>query len=589
MRQRDETNTAGTAGKAALSTLPDLYDSAVGTHQQSVFMRKHHPWGYQSITYREFGALISYIGAGLLGAGLQRGDRVALIADNCPEWVLVYAAVTSCGAAIVPLDPETPGNEIHHLLIDCEASFIIAAPRIYSESIEERRLGKVKAIVIGERDPALGATTLGEIMAAGKAAVGGGEASFFNTRAQTTPEDIAVVAYTAGTSGRPKGVLLQHSNLLAALEALGSRLALRQGDVLLAVPPLHQAFAAMINILAALRRGATTAFARSSKPRIILEDIRTERVTVLAAAPRLLGQIAAFAQGAGGRAREARKPGLPARLLGAIRRLYEAILRLFGAGARRRRFPPDSPAASLAGLRLCISSAAPLRPDIERTLAAAGPTVLQGYGLTEASALVSLSSPDRPRPGTAGPALSGLEVSIENPDGEGTGEIVVRGPAVMKEYLKNPGATAAALRGGALFTGDLGRIDRNGYLTVVGQRRSVIAAAGGKNVYPEEIEALLGTSPMILECIVVPVRGRTGGVRPGAVIVPDYDALASQPGVSGPRSEERIREIIAAEIENLCAALPDYKHIAELRIRDSELPKTSSGRLKRHLVQWNEE
>jgi long-chain acyl-CoA synthetase len=159
----------------------------------------------------------------------------------------------------------------------------------------------------------------------------------------------------------------------------------------------------------------------------------------------------------------------------------------------------------------------------------------------------------------------------------------------MKEYYKNPEATSDVLRNGALYTGDLGRLDSDGYLTIVGRRKSVIVTAGGKNVYPDEIESLLGSSRLILECIVMPVEDRKGNSRPGAVIVPDYDAIVSVHKSSGPVNENTIRELISGEIKRICADLSDYKHIHEFRIRDTELPKTPTRKLKRHLVKWTEE
>ncbi|MDD3643538.1 MAG: AMP-binding protein, partial [Candidatus Krumholzibacteria bacterium] len=551
MSHHEELLAPGTMGTLKIGTLPDLYEYAMRTYGRSVYMRKHHPWGYQSITYQEFGALVSYIGAGLIDRGLSRGDRVVLIADNCPEWVLVYAAVTSCGAAIVPLEPRMPQNEIHHLLIHSEASFIVASPQIWGDSISGMNLGGVTAIVIGEAQDAAGAASLSGIMAAGREKITGGDTAFFNARSRTAPDDIAAISYTSGTTGQPKGAVLLHRNLLADLEAVHGRLVVRSSDVFLSILPLHHTFASMTDMLVPLLRGAALAFARSLKPRIILEDIRTEKVTVFAGVPLLYEHIARLLPP--GRAGGGGKPGF----LGKIAAVFRRLLRLVRRG---RPAPEGSPAGVLAQIRFCISGAAALRPDVERILSGAGLKVLQGYGLTEASPVVSVNPLDRPRRGTVGPALPGIEVSIEAPDADGVGEIVVRGPNVMKEYFKNPGATSAALRGGALRTGDLGRIDRDGYLTIVGRRKSVIVTSGGKNVYPDELEALLVASPMILECAVLPVKDGKGNARPGAVVVPDYEALATVPGVQGPGSEERIRDIIAAEIREACAPLPDYKH-----------------------------
>lgn len=580
MSHHEELLAPGSFSALGLKTLPDLYDHAVRTHGDAVYLRKHHPWGYQSITYREFGALVSYIGAGLIERGLSRGDRVVLIADNSPEWVLVYAAATSCGAAIVPLEPRMPENEVHHLLIHSEASFIVASPQIWADSIGSMSLGAVTAIVLGEAEGQAGAVGLSEIMAAGKEKITAGDTAFFTARSRTEPDGIAAISYTSGTTGRPKGAVLLHRNLLADLEAVNGRLLVRSDDVFLSLLPLHHTFASMTDILVPLFRGAALAFSRSLKPRILLEDIVREKATVFVAVPLLFEHLA--------RALPAPSPGGAGK--GLLKRMAAAVRRVLRFGRKKGPRPAaDGPAAAISGIRFCVSGAAALRPDVERILAAAGLKVLQGYGLTEASPVVSVNPIDRPKRGTVGPPLPGIDVTIDGPDAEGIGEIVVRGANVMKEYFKNPDATKEVLRGGSLFTGDLGRLDRDGHLTIVGRRKAVIVTAGGKNVHPDELEALLNTSPMILECAVLAVKDRKGNARPGAVIVPDYESLAAAPGVQGPGSEERIREIIAGEIKKICAELPEYKHIIDFQIRDTELPRTPTRKLKRHLVQWIEE
>jgi long-chain acyl-CoA synthetase len=565
----------GAFDELGLETLPDLYDYAISMYGPSVLLKKHHPWGYQSITYQEFGKLISYLGAGLVEAGLKRGDRVVLIAENSPEWTVVYAAVTSCGGVVVPLEPRLKENEIRHLMIHSEAKFVIASRKVYNESIEQMNLGGVKSVVMGDEEVPQGTLTLGLIMATGKDRISSGDAAFFKRKSETGPDDTAAICYTSGTTGQPKGAVLLHRNLMSDLESIHSRIYITHDEVFLSVLPLHHTFASMTNFLVPVFRGSTVAFARSIKPRILVEDIAREGVTLLVGVPLLFEHIAALFTGqAVGKGPEG----------GLLKRMRGWFSRLFRRG--RGKTEMSGAAAGLRSLRFCISGAARLRKDVETTLSRAGLKVLQGYGLTEASPVVAVNPLDSPRPGTVGPPLPNIYVDIDSPDDEGVGEIVVRGGNVMKEYYRNPEATAEVLRGGALYTGDLGRLDREGYLTIAGRRKSVVVTAGGKNVYPDEIESLLNSSPLILECIVMAVEDRKGNARPGAVIVPDYDAISST-GDSGVHlTEEKIRQMISGEIKRICADLPDYKHIHDFRIRDSELPKTTTRKLKRHLVTW---
>lgn len=568
----------GVFDELGLETLPDLYDYAISMFGASVLLKKHHPWGYQSITYQEFGKLMSFIGAGLVEAGLDKGDRVILIAENSPEWILVYAAVTSCGGTIVPLDPRMKENEIRHLMIHSEAKFIVASKKVFAESIEQMSLGEIKPVIIGDEDIPPGALTLGLVMATGKDKISSGDASFFKVKSEIRPDDIAAICYTSGTTGTPKGTVLLQRNLMSDLESLHSGVFIAQNDVFLSVLPLYHTFASMVNFLVPVFRGATVAFARSIKPRIIIEDIERESVTLVVGVPLLFEHLALLFAGAATTA-ASKKKGLVSKIKGWFGKLF---------GGKSAPAPTGA-AAGLKNIRFCISGAAGLRNDVEATLTGAGLKVLQGYGLTEASPVVSVNPYDNPRPGTVGPALPNVIIDIDDPDAEGIGEIVVRGGNVMQGYFKNPEATAEVLRNGALYTGDLGRLDKDGYLTIVGRKKSVIVTAGGKNVYPDELESLLGASRMVLECIVMPVDDRKGNSRPGAVIVPDYDAIVSMQGGTGKVSEETIHEMIAGEIRRINEELADYKHIHEFRIRDSELPKTQTRKLKRHLIKWAEE
>ena len=207
--------------------------------------------------------------------------------------------------------------------------------------------------------------------------------------------------------------------------------------------------------------------------------------------------------------------------------------------------------------------------------------------MTEASPVISVNPAEAPRPGTIGPPLPGIEVKIDDPDDEGIGEILVRGPSVMWGYYKNPDATEHVFREGWLATGDLGTIDSSGYITFVGRKKSVIVPAGGKNVYPDEIESLLATSPYICENVVLAAKDPRGNERVAAIVVPDLVAIACSPECGG-TSRESVERIIGAEIKRICRALPEYKRVRDFRIRSEELPKTTTRKVKRHLVMWPE-
>lgn len=584
MADLSEANSQHIRSSLKKQTLPALYDHAVTRYGSSLAMKCRYPWGYQSISYEELGNLISYLGAGLIERGLMRGDRVALIGGNSPEWGIVYAAVTSCGGVVVPLDILLKENEIRHLLMHSEARFLVASRRIFEEQIEEMHLEGVDIIIIGEGDSKEKSITLSEVMAAGKAKLGEGSSGFRFSSSEVEPEDVAAICYTSGTTGQPKGAVLLHRNIVSNIEATRLRLPYNENDTFLCLLPLHHTFATTCNLLAPLFSGSTIVFARSLKPRDIKESIEKEQVTILVGVPLLFEHFEDYMK-----AMKAKVPKYKRILFKISTGITSGFARLF------RRRTAVSPARKrlevmgLGSLRFCISGAAPLRSDTESAFRSIGLPILQGYGMTEASPVISVNPVGKIKSGTVGPALPGVEVATDQPNDEGIGEIVVSGPNIMREYFKNPESTRQVLREGKLYTGDLGTIDAEEYITIVGRKKSVIVTAGGKNVYPDEIEILLDESPYILESVVLSLKDKRGNDRIGAVIVPNYDALGISEELKKDRSEEHIRSIISAEVKRVSATLPEFKRILDFQIWDEELPKTTTHKVKRHLVKWIEE
>ncbi|MBN1883907.1 MAG: AMP-binding protein [Candidatus Krumholzibacteriota bacterium] len=578
-----------TKNASGATTLPALFDEAIRAHGARVAMKCRYPWGYQNITFPELGKLVSYLGTGLIAHGLGERDRVALLAENSPEWTIVYAAVASCRATIVPLDYQLRENEVRHLLMHSGARFLVTTEKIYNERIADLHLGGVTVVVIAEGESELGVPTLGQVMAEGKEKVNGGDGSFVRRKDAVSPEDIAAICYTSGTTGTPKGAMLLHRNITANVRQILARLDFAETDVFLSLLPLHHTFATTCNFLAPVAAGCTIVFGRSIKQRDIREDIEREGVTILIGVPLLFQHMAkALPKAAPRPVKQKKEGGNPvSRFFGGI---ASGIRRLFGIGGGPSRAARQVVAAGPFGrLKYMVSGAAALRPDIEDAFLALDIPMLQGYGLTEASPVISVNLPGKARSGTVGPPLPGIEAKIVSPDDEGVGELCIRGDNVMQGYYNNPQATAEVLSGGWLRTGDLGRIDEAGYITIAGRKKSVIVSAGGKNIHPAEIEALIEESPYVIESLVMGIDDRKGNVRLGAVVVPDYDALSNDDEFGDDLTEDTIRQTIAAEIKRLCEGLPDYKRVLEFQIRDHELPRTTTRKIKRHLVKWVEE
>jgi long-chain acyl-CoA synthetase len=565
-------------------TLPALFDHAVESYGSLVAMKCRHPWGYQSISYREMGRLVSYIGTGLLAGGLGKGDRVVLIADNSPEWTLLYAAVTCAGAIVVPLEVHMMENEIRHLLLHSGAHVLVTSPQIYNDRIEGMHLKNVRIIVIGEHEAGLGGTSLGEVMADGKERIGNGEGEFFKRKAAVSTHDPAAICYTSGTTGQPKGVVLTHRNLVSNVKACLERFSITEKDSFLCLLPLYHTFATTTDFLVPVARGCSITFARSLKSRDIRDDIERENITILVGVPLFFDHMISSIRERIEKASKGKR--LLFRLISGV---AAGIGKLVGKDVHGAIMRKKLSEGGMGSLRFCISGAAALRPDVEKGFFTIGLPILQGYGLTETSPVVAVNPLERPKKGTVGLPLKGVDVRIQHPDGDGVGEVTVRGDNIMKEYWSNPEATANVLRNGWLQTGDLGTIDRDGYLTIVGRKKDIIVTAGGKNIYPEEIEARLNRSPFILESMVLAVSDRKGNDRAAAVIVPDYDSIGSDEALKGDLTEQGIKNIISNEIERANTDLQAYKRIVDFQIRDEELPKTPTRKVKRHLVTWMRE
>jgi len=537
----------------------------------------------EAISYAEFGKLASHLGAGLISHGLRIGDRVALFAENGPEWGLTYAAATSCGAAIVPLDAQLKGTELRRLLGHAEAHFLVASRSLLNEAIGEAALPGVQVVIIGERGGISGALSWGDLIAEGGALAARGSRAFEERADAVTPDDIAAICYTSGTTGQPKGVILLHRNLVSNVESCRRRIPFIETDTFLSILPLHHTYATTCNLLAPLSTGAAIFFGRSLKSREIREDIEREGITVICGVPLLFEHMAKSLE-----KRLASRPVHERLLFRATAPAIAALGRVFHTNLARVIFRKKLAESGLGTLRFCISGAAALKDEIDQTLSSAGIPVLQGYGMTEASPVISVNPLERPRRGSIGPPLPGIEVHIDQPNEEAVGEIIVRGPNVMLGYLENPEATEDVLRKGWLHTGDLGRIGRDGYITFLGRQKSVIVTGGGKNVYPDELETVLNGVWCILESIVLPAKDRKGNEQVAAIVVPDYEALAASGRSTEDLTDERVKDLVTAEVRGICAGFPEYKRIRVVEIRNEELPKTSTRKVKRHLVSWPE-
>ena len=514
--------------------------------------------GVERVTYAALDATASRVSARLATRGVGVGDRCAILAGNSAHWCATYLGILRLGAVAVPFDTAYSPSQVATLLADSGARCVIASERYPAAA---------------GAPPGCDVLALEEIVREWAPAVPEqDEPAPGRWECPATLDDPAVILYTSGTTAAPKGVVLTHRNLLAERDGALQIVRVDEQDAVLGVLPLFHSLAQMANLLLPLSVGAHVVFLDTLKTRELLLALEAERISVFCCVPQffyLIHQRVMAEVASGGLAR---------------RTAFHVLLRLSGAlraaglnigpwlfGRVHRALGPR--------MRLLVTGASRFDPAIGHDLHALGFTILQGYGLTETSGAATLTRPGEPID-TVGRPLPGVEIRIASPAAEDIdGEILIRGPIVMAGYWQKPEATAAVLRDGWLYTGDLGRLDRQGRLTITGRSKELIVLSSGKNIYPEEIEAQYRTSPFIRELCVMGVTdtAQPAAERLHAVVVPDADVLREKRIVN-------VRELLRFEMEGASVSLPPHKRVLGFDVSMDPLPRTTTGKLKRHEI-----
>ena len=450
----------------------------------------------------------------LLGRGIKPGDRVALMAPNTPEFIELYYGILRAGAVVVPLNPLFKSREVSYHLADSGAGLALAWHGVADQAAAGAAGAGTGLAVI---EPGELADTLARSEPAPAVA-------------DRAPSDTAVILYTSGTTGQPKGAELTHANLISNIEVTRTTLLnLQPADVVLGALPLFHSFGQTVGMGCAIASGACLTLLPRFDPAGALEVIKRDQVTVLLGVPTM----------------------------------YAALLHNAGGSA-----------GDAASLRVCVSGGAAMPGELMHAFEKQFDCmILEGYGLSETSPVASFNHPDRERkPGTIGQAIAGVEMRIQNDDGEllpagETGEIAIRGDNVMKGYWRRPQETAEAMAGGWFRTGDLGRVDPEGYFTIVDRKKDMIIR-GGLNVYPREVEEVLYEHPAVAEAAVIGVPDQMLGEEVAAVV-------KLKPGASADPGQLR---------DHVKGQLAAYKYPRQVWIVD-ELPYGGSGKiLKRAIV-----
>jgi long-chain acyl-CoA synthetase len=554
--------------------VPELVEHAAERFGERPFLLRHVSGAWTGYSFMAAARAVRAFAALLEREGVRPGARVALQADNRPEWGLAYLAILATGAVVVPLDAQLKEQEVGEILAVAEATHAVG---------DERHMPVLSAARTARRS----LLKLLSLDADGGSAhwdVAQREHAAAPPRAvPAQAQDLAVLLFTSGTTGQAKGVMLSHANLLHNVEAVARTFEFGPADRFLSILPLHHTFESTGGLLCPLRVGASVCYARGLASRELREDMASSGATLFIGVPLLYEKLmTAIEKGV------ADAP-LPARLMArTLWGLSRAVRRLTGWRIGQALARPLRKKAGLDQLRMFVTGAAPFPSDVFWRYIDLGWPMLEGYGLTETSPVVCANRPPHPSPGAVGWPLPGIEVRIHEADDDGDGEIVVRGPNIMLGYWRQPEMTADVLRDGWFHTGDLGRVLADGRVRITGRLKSMIATAAGKKIYPEEIETQLANSPYVLEVVVAggaDARGEREEVH--AHIYPNLpaiEALAREKGVTCDHAF--VEKVLKHEVDMRGEALAPYKRVKRVIVRQSEFEKTTTGKIRRmpHLL-----
>lgn len=529
-----------------ISTLPDLVGYSADRYPDNVAYRTPRGNTLYELSYGRVLEYVQKFARYLKELGVESGDHVAILGENSPEWAISLFAVSWLGAVAIPLDARAAHDSHKFILSFSNAKAAIVSGSYYSAILSAaNELKELRNIVpMDNIEDICGRYASGRAME------------------NVDPDSLLEILFTSGTTGNPKGVMLSHRNITSNVDDVQRTINYGPRDRAFSILPIHHSYECTGGLIATFGSGMSVFYGRGLKPRELLEDMKLAKPTVWLSAPLILEKLylrihkeVSGQKGIKGLLSNAMPRGLIKRKI-------------------RQRLGFDD-------IRLIVSGGAALPGWVSSGLSGYGLDVIEGYGLSEASPLITVNPPSDPRPGSIGMVIPSNEVEIRDIDGEGNGEITAKGPNIMIGYYKNKPATDETLtHDGWLLTGDIGYFDEDGYLYITGRKKFVIVTRGGKNVFPEEIEEKLTKSPLIEEALVF----SPDDTDIQAVIYPQMEEAQKKLGQMGEQiTPENLWELIRLEVRKTNGELEAYKKIRHFALRLEEFPKTTTRKIKRYL------
>ncbi len=576
-------------------TLCHLFLKTVESFPKDEFMLHKKEGCYRAISTEEFARSVRRFSLGLAALGQKPGDRLVILAESSPWWVMTDFANVCAGGVTVPIHAVLTAEQIKYIINDAEAGIVVYSCRDMWTKLAAVRsdLPRVRHFVTFEEKPEEGVLTFTEVLEKGRQRDESDPGGFAAAANAVKPEDLAAIIYTSGTTGVPKGAMLTHSNFMSNTASASGIIKVTDKDSVLSFLPLSHTLE-RIGMLAYFYNGCTIAFAENmtTLPQNLLEI----RPHIMVSAPRIFEKIYA-----GVMSKVLSSPPLRRKIFfwalktgkayGALKlrsRPIPALLK-FKRGLAHRLVFRKIIALTGGRIRFFLSGGAPLSKDVAEFFYAIGLLILEGYGLTETSPIISLNTFEKMKFGAVGQPIPGVEVKIA-PDGE----ILTRGPHVMKGYHKMKAETEEVFEGEWFKTGDIGHIDEDGFLVITDRKKDIIVTSGGKNVAPQQIENLLKTSPYIANAVVVGDRRKFIS----ALVVPNFEKLEEHAASARISSQDRadllqkrqVMDFLMAEVDKVTANLASYEKVKKLILleKDFEIEAgelTPTLKVKRNVVE----
>lgn len=553
--------------KDLLNQTVELYgDKPVFKFKKRMYKKGETPEIY-TMSYKEFKNEIDYFGTALNYLGIKNDEKVALISKNRYEWMVAYYATITGDKIIVPLDKSLPDNEIISLAVRSEAKAIIFESKYMEiiKKIKDENLSSIeKFICFDLEDDEDDILSYKKLLEKGKELLNSGDRSFLDTEMDS--EKTAILLFTSGTTSISKAVMLSQKNICANILDINTVINFTSDDSMLTLLPFHHAFQAIINNVLVYIGGAMS-FCDGLK--YIQQNLCEYKPTVIVCVPLILESIHKRIL------KNIEKQG-KTKLVSRMKKLTNVLDKVH-IKLKRKIFNEIHEAIG-GNVRLIVSGAAGMDSTLAKSFSDFGIRIIQGYGLTETSPVITVENDFHSKIGSAGTVLPSLEVKIENKDEKGIGEILVKGPSVMIGYYKNNQATEEAMSNGWFHTGDLGYME-NGFLYITGRKKNVIVQKNGKNIFPEELEILIGYIPGVKECMVYGRPTKDNDLDVCVKIVYDEEAIKE---IMGYISENDIYKYMKEKISEINHKMPPYKHIRDIIVTNEELIKTTTAKVKRH-------